>query len=65
MFAGRLSAALGPLLFGAISAATGSQRLAILSILGFIFAGAVVLATVRQPRNDDLSGGRKPTSNVS
>lgn len=50
MFAGRLSAALGPLLFGLISAVTGSQRMSILSILAFIIGGAAILTTVKLPR---------------
>jgi UMF1 family MFS transporter len=47
MLAGRLSAALGPLLFGLIAAATGSQRAAVASILAFIVGGVGVLVTVR------------------
>jgi UMF1 family MFS transporter len=45
--AGRLSAAAGPLLYGAVSAATGSQRAALLSVLVFLIGGATVLSTVR------------------
>jgi UMF1 family MFS transporter len=45
--AGRLSAAAGPLLYGAVSAATGSQRAALLSVLVFLVGGAIVLSTVR------------------
>jgi UMF1 family MFS transporter len=45
-FSGRLSAALGPLVYGAISFITGSERLALLSLLVFILAGGLVLATV-------------------
>ena len=45
--AGRLSAAMGPLLYGIVSAATGSAQAAILSVLVFLAAGALVLATVR------------------
>jgi len=41
--AGRLSAALGPLAFAAIAAATGSSRLAILSLVPFFVAGGVLL----------------------
>lgn len=46
-FASRLSAAAGPLLYGLVSAATGSQQLALLSVLAFLLSGAIVLATVR------------------
>lgn len=47
--AGRLSAALGPLLFGAIAAATGSQAAALVSLLAFLAAGAAIFASVRVP----------------
>lgn len=49
-FAGRASSALGPLVFGAVSAATGSQRWTMASLVVFFLAGGVVLATVRIPR---------------
>jgi MFS transporter, UMF1 family len=44
--AGRLSAALGPLLFGAIAAAAGSQAPALLSLLAILLAGGVLLQRV-------------------
>jgi UMF1 family MFS transporter len=47
--AGRASSALGPLLFGVVSATTGSQRMAMASLALFFLAGASVLATVRLP----------------
>jgi UMF1 family MFS transporter len=47
--AGRLSAALGPLLFGAIAAASGSQAAALLSLLAFLAAGAAIFASLRVP----------------
>lgn len=47
--AGRLSAALGPLLFGLVAAASGSPRVAIASVLVFIVGGGAVLATVHLP----------------
>jgi UMF1 family MFS transporter len=43
---GRLSAATGPIVFGVISSATGSPRLALLSILAFVVAGMLVLGWV-------------------
>jgi MFS transporter, UMF1 family len=49
-FAGRASAALGPLVFGAISYGTGSQRAAMASLAVFFVASAVVLRSVRLPR---------------
>ena len=45
--AGRASAALGPLLFGAVSTITGSQRAGMLSLAVFIVAGAGILSRVR------------------
>ncbi|MGR9088421.1 MAG: MFS transporter, partial [Gammaproteobacteria bacterium] len=50
-FAGRLSAALGPVLFGALSAATGTPKAGLLSLLLFLVAGAIVLAGVREPES--------------
>lgn len=48
--AGRASAALGPLAFGLVSAATGSQRAAMASLALFFVAGGIVLASVRLPK---------------
>ncbi|MBN8546925.1 MAG: MFS transporter [Ignavibacteria bacterium] len=47
-FFGKSSAILGPLVFGLISSATGSQRYAILSLLFFFVAGIIVLAFVKE-----------------
>ena len=47
---GRTSAALGPLAFGTVSAATGSQRVAMASLALFFIAGGVLLAFVRLPQ---------------
>jgi UMF1 family MFS transporter len=47
--AGRLSAALGPLLYGVVATVTGNERAALLSVLVFIVAGAGVLSRVRLP----------------
>ena len=45
---GKSAAIKGPLIFGAVSHATGgNQRLAILSVIGLFFIGAVMLAFVR------------------
>lgn len=46
---GRASAAFGPLAFGMVSMATGSQRAAIASLAVFFVAGGIVLAFVRVP----------------
>ena len=45
--AGRASSALGPLLFGVVSAMTGSQRIAMMSLGLFLLAGAILLARVQ------------------
>jgi MFS transporter, UMF1 family len=45
--AGRASSALGPLLFGAVSAVTGNQRIAMMSLGVFLLAGAILLARVQ------------------
>ena len=45
--AGRASSALGPLLFGVVSALTGSQRMAMVSLGVFLAAGGILLAKVR------------------
>jgi len=43
---GKLSAAVGPFVFGSISALTGSQRTAMLSVGAFFLIGLIVLMTV-------------------
>jgi UMF1 family MFS transporter len=48
-FASKVSASLGPLLFGAISWASGSQRWALASVLVFFIGALVVLKFVREP----------------
>ena len=45
--AGRASSALGPLLFGLVSAMAGSQRVAMLSLGVFLLAGAILLSRIR------------------
>jgi UMF1 family MFS transporter len=47
--ASRLSVAIGPIIFGSISAASGSQRVALFSMLLFLGLGAVVLIGVVVP----------------
>jgi UMF1 family MFS transporter len=48
-FASKVSAVLGPLAFGLVTTATGSQRAGLLSLLVFFVGGALVLLTVRVP----------------
>ena len=45
--AGNASAIMGPLTFGAISSFTGSQRIAVLSVLIFFIGGLILLRQVR------------------
>jgi len=47
--AGRVSAIVGPLLFGAVSSISGNQRLALSSLVVLMVAGLAVLQTVRPP----------------
>lgn len=47
--AGRISAALGPLMFTAVTAVTGSQQAAVLSLIPFLVAGAYLLRGIRLP----------------
>jgi MFS transporter, UMF1 family len=47
---GRTSAAFGPLAFGLVSAATGSQRMAMASLALFFIAGGTLLTFVRIPQ---------------
>lgn len=49
-FFGKSSAVLGPLVFGVISYATNSQRIAILSIAVFFIAGFLILLKVYEPK---------------
>ena len=53
---GRASAAFGPLAFGVVSAATGSQRAAMASLAIFFVAGGIVLAFVRLPEQSRARG---------
>lgn len=48
-FSGKLASVLGPLLYGVMLQATGSQRAAMGSILVFFVVGAAILAFVRDP----------------
>jgi len=45
--AGRASSALGPLLFGAVSAVAESQRMAMVSLSVFLVAGGILMSRVR------------------
>jgi UMF1 family MFS transporter len=47
---GRITGFLGPALLAAVTAATGSQRAGMATVLLFLGAGAAILASVREPR---------------
>jgi UMF1 family MFS transporter len=49
-FAGKAAYTVGPLIFGAISSASGSQRIAILSTALFFLAGFLGMARIREAR---------------
>ena len=52
---GKMSSVLGPLVFGGVSALTGEQRSAILSVLVFFLAGGVLLWRTAEPGKLDSS----------
>ncbi len=47
---GKSSAILGPIVFGIVSYLTGSQRIAILTIIGFFVVGLFLLKNVKEPK---------------
>ena len=47
---GKATAFLGPAVFGAVTAATGSQRAGLATILVFFVVGMILLLPVRDPR---------------
>lgn len=51
-FASKLAATLGPLLFGVVSATTGNQRYAVLSLLVFFVLSFIVLWFVKEERTN-------------
>ncbi|MBI4144917.1 MFS transporter [Candidatus Woesearchaeota archaeon] len=52
--ASKLSATLGPLVFGGVSAATGNQRLAVLSLLVFFVLSFIVFLFVKEERTEEV-----------
>jgi len=50
VLSGKFASMFGPLVFGFVSEATGSQRLAVLSLLPFFLAGLAVMKTVNEKR---------------
>lgn len=50
VLSGKFASMFGPLLFGFVSEATGSQRLAVLSLLPFFLVGLALMASVNETR---------------
>jgi UMF1 family MFS transporter len=50
VLSGKFASMFGPLVFGLVSESTGSQRLAVLSLLPFFLAGLWIMATVDETR---------------
>ena len=50
VLSGKFASMFGPLLFGFVSEATGSQRLAVLSLLPFFLVGLALMASVNESR---------------
>jgi UMF1 family MFS transporter len=57
--AGRASSALGPLLFGAVAALAGSQRVAMASLAVFLATGGWLLLSVRLGRDATVARGSR------
>jgi len=50
VLSGKFASMFGPLIFGLVSAGTGSQRLAVLSLLPFFLAGLAVMISINEAR---------------
>jgi UMF1 family MFS transporter len=50
VLSGKFASMFGPLIFGLVSAGTGSQRLAVFSLLPFFVAGLVVMISISESR---------------
>jgi UMF1 family MFS transporter len=50
VLSGKFASMFGPLVFGFVSAASGSQRLAVLSLLPFFLVGLALMAAVDEKR---------------
>jgi MFS transporter, UMF1 family len=58
VLSGKFGSIFGPLVFGLVSEATGSQRLAVLSLLPFFLAGLAIMLAVDEPRALAQAEGR-------
>jgi len=54
-FTGKMASIAGPLIYGEIARATGSQRWAIISVLIFFIAGLVILQTVNEAKGKKIA----------
>jgi MFS transporter, UMF1 family len=54
-FSGKLASVAGPLVYGTVAAATGSQRIAMGSIIGFFIIGFIVLMFVDEDRGIEMA----------
>lgn len=61
VLSGKLGSMFGPLLFGVVSSASGSQRLAVLSLLPLFVAGLVLLLRVDEQRGLQLAAESPPS----
>ena len=62
VLSGKFASMFGPLLFGLISAGTGSQRLAVLSLLPFFLVGLALMFSMDEGRaRQSAMGGASPS----
>ena len=56
-FSGKVTSFLGPILLGAVTAATGSQRAGVATVLLFFVVGGMLLMTVNEERGIEAARG--------
>ena len=54
-FTGKMASIAGPLIYGEIARATGSQKWAILSVLVFFVSGLIILQTVKEENGKQIA----------
>lgn len=62
---GKFAATLGPLVYGYVTAITGTQRIAVLTIGIFFLAGLILLQTVREEKGIESARGYKNTMDLT
>jgi UMF1 family MFS transporter len=55
-FSGKVTSFLGPILLGGVTAATGSQRAGVATVVAFFVVGAVLLLAVDERRGIESAG---------